>query len=390
MRVKTEPKELDCVFENHLDFNIDSEEILNKKEFSSFIQMDEFKRLYKVIFRIDKEANFDIEVPDFQLPVEKDTLIRKVKRTSAYKQAVTRLSKNLKGLYDQYTEKYLSFYEKTPRIMLPPEYPEKLESLKEPLLYSKKDFEEPAPNKRDIIEELKIEAKKKYKFGLYNFIKKRKLYVDNNFEEVYADSLELWKKKKEKHEYQEEQKYINFKTQMSIYKQEKYRLEKAIEGNTEYIEKSVKEILQSISLPVKLDFIYAINNNDVIIELKKPEEKIMPDKKVNLLSTGKASVKNKTKKEFRDDYNYFITGLSFFISGHIFNLSSKIENIYFSLFKYNEGEKEYLFSIQYDRITFSKIKTDKLDSIEAIYTFTNNFDMYASGKFKTVDSLITL
>ncbi|MGM0640300.1 MAG: hypothetical protein ACQESN_02605 [Thermotogota bacterium] len=390
MRVKTEPKELNCEFENVLDFNIDSEEILNKKEYSSFIQLDEFKRMYKVIFKIDENGEYTIEVPNFTLPVEKETLIRKVKRTDAYKQAIKRLSKNLKNLYDQYTEKYLSFYEKTPRIMLPPEYPEKLKSLKKPLLYSKEDFREDKPNKQEIYEELKQESKKKFKFGFYNFIKKRKEYIENNLEENYKDSIDLWEKKKEKHEYEEKQKYIHYKNQMNIYQNEKYRLEKALEGDFEYIETSIKDILENINLPVRLDFTYAMNNNDVVIELKKPDEKIMPNKKVNILSTGKASVKNKTKKEFRDDYNYFITGLTFFISGHIFNLSPKVENIYFSLYKYNEGEKEYLFSVKYDRITLSKIKTDKLDSIEAIYTFNNSFDMYASGKFKVAEPLITL
>ena len=296
IKVKTEPKELTCEFENVLDFNIDSEEILNKKEYSSFIQMEEFKRMYKVIFRIDEDGEYKIEVPNFTLPVEKDTLIRKVKRTDAYKQAIKRLSKNLKNLYDQYTEKYLSFYEKTPRIMLPPEYPEKLNSLKKPLLYSKEDFKEDRPNKQDIYEELKQESKKKFKFGLYNFIKKRKEYIENNLEDHYKDSIDLWEKKREKHEYEEQQKYFHYKNQINIYQDEKYRLEKALEGESEYIEKSIAEILESINLPVKLDFTYAINNNDVIVELKKPDEKIMSDKKVNILSTGKASVKNKTKK----------------------------------------------------------------------------------------------
>lgn len=389
-RIKTEPKELSCNFENMLDFNIDSEELLNKKEYSSFIQMEEFKRLYKVIFLIDKEGNFNIEVPDFKLPIEKETLIRKVKRTNAYKQAIQRLSGNLEDLYNQYTEKYLSFYKKTPRVMFSQDFMGKLKSLKEPLLYSKNHFELAKPNKQEIIEELKQESKEKFKFGFYNFLKKRKEYIENNLEERYSDSVELWEKRKEKHEYEEEKKYKNYKEQLELYNKEKYRLEKAIEGDSDFIEKSVEEILKTIKLPVSLDFTYAINDNDVIIELKKPEEKIMPDKKVNILSTGKASVKNKTKKEFRDDYNYFVTGLTFFITGHIFKLSPKIENVYFSLFKYETGEKKYLFSVKYDRMTFSKIKTDNLDSIEAIYMFTNSFDIYVSGKFKSNDPLITL
>lgn len=389
-RIKTEQKELSCDFQNMLDFNIDSEELLNKKEYSSFIQMEEFKRMYKVFFRIDEEGNFEIEVPDFKLPIEKDTLIRKVKRTDAYKQAIKRLSKNLENLYNEYTEKYLSFYVKTPRIMLPPEFGEKLNSLKKPFLYSKDQFEVAKPNKQEIFEELKQESKEKFKFGFYNFLKKRKKYIDENLEDRYNDSVELWEKRKEKHEYEEEKKYQNYKSQLEFYNKEKYRLEKAIEGDPDFIEESVKDILGTIKLPISLDFTYAVNENDIIIELKKPDEKIMPDKKVNILATGKASVKNKTKREFRDEYNYFITGLTFFITGHIFNLSQKIENVYFTLFKYESGEKEYLFSVKYDRITFSKIKTDKLDSIEAIYTFTNSFDMYASGKFKTNDPLITL
>lgn len=389
-RIKTEQRELTCEFQNMLDFNIDSEELLNKKEYSSFIQMEEFKRMHKVIFRIDKEGNYDIEVPGFKLPVERDTLIRKVKRTDAYKQAIKRLSKNLKNLYDEYTERYLSFYMKTPRIMLPPEFGEKLDSLQKPFLYSKDEFKIAKPKKQEIHNELKEESKEKFKFGFYNFMKKRKKYIEENLEERYKDSIELWEKRKEKHEYEEDIKYQNYKKQLELYNKEKYRLEKALEGDPEFIKESVKEILESIKLPVSLDFTYAINEKDVIIELKKPDEKIMPDKKVNILSTGKASVKNKTKKEFRDDYNYFVTGLTFFITGHIFNLSPKIENVYFTLFKYESGEKEYLFSVKYDRITFSKIKTDKLDSIEAIYAFTNSFDMYASGKFKTNDPLITL
>ena len=106
--------------------------------------------------------------------------------------------------------------------------------------------------------------------------------------------------------------------------------------------------------------------------------------------------KAKTQKQAALDYSTCVCGLAFFFSGMFFNVSTKIKQICISGYtqrlnkKTNVINNDYVFSVQFDRDTFSRIDYRNINPVEQIQRFPHLLNITASNVMKTINPQDTL
>lgn len=153
--------------------------------------------------------------------------------------------------------------------------------------------------------------------------------------------------------------------------------------------------LEQIALPVDFSIQYQYSQRDgrVDLDIDLPEIEDVPDEKAQTLSSGKLSIKKKTKKEVQEDYTRCVTGLAFFFSGCLFNVSSAVKTISASGYtqrtnpKTGHVEDQYVYSVIFDRDGFSGLQIDHIDPIEAIENFEHRINLTKTLQMKTIQPI---
>lgn len=101
----------------------------------------------------------------------------------------------------------------------------------------------------------------------------------------------------------------------------------------------------------------------------------MPKEKVNILSSGNISIKEKTQKELRYEYATCVLGIAFYFSALFYSITANIHKILISGYtqrlnkKIGNIEDDYVYSIYFERDTFEKINIKNIYPIEAVENF---------------------
>ncbi len=131
--------------------------------------------------------------------------------------------------------------------------------------------------------------------------------------------------------------------------------------------------------------------NQLKIDLDLPEIENMPQNKANVLSSGKISIKQKTQKELKQEYAQCVSGISFYLGGTFFNISTAIKEILISGYTQRTNkatgiiEDQYIYSLKLIRDKFSSLNFEKVDPIEAFSNFEKNRNLSSSYEFKTIE-----
>lgn len=343
--------------------------------------------------KLDKNNNPIVE-DNYGNVITDENLLRTIRRTQEYKDAYQRLSQ---AVYNKITDKNASFieiYKHTERPVRESTILKALEEL-QPETYEKKVFDKAEPTEDSIQRQLVDEAKDKIKSILFWTLKeKRKHYVLSKLQDRYNEVHKKWiEDKKAFDEYEE-----GFKTEFDeLSRQEceekRNELKNIINGIDTYVDYKIENIISQIELPVEfsIDYEYHPEEFSLYLDIDLPEIEDMPTEIAQTLKSGKVSVKTKTQKQTAIDYSTCVCGLAFFFSGMFFNVSTKIKQIRVSGYtqrmnkKTNSINDDYVFSVQFDRPTFSRLNYRTINPVEQISHFPHLLDITASNTMKTIN-----
>lgn len=288
-----------------------------------------------------------------------EKIIRKIKKTYLYKLKLSQIVLKMEQKLELKGDDYVRLYKKLEKVENIQLYKDFLKELK-PKKYFKLEFCETKPNINDILIKLEKEAKEKISW-LYLWKRKKMIgeYLENNKDENLRREIKIWEEKKDefiKTELRKE-KEINQKYLLE-YKEVKRHFEKVLNNDIDYLENLLKELLNEIELPFDYNLDYEIIENRILIDLDLPEIEDMPSEKIKVMANGTAKVKNKTKKEIKEDYYNCVIGLTMLISNKIFNKCFGIEDIIISSYtqrlnkRKNEIDDVYIYSAYIRRENF--------------------------------------
>lgn len=351
---------------------------------------------FQVSVDLDSKGNPVLKVFDINGNLVTDErILNKVKRDHNYKDSVLKLSESKKLEIESLTDSFINIYKRTenPIIDFRP-YEIKLRALKLQK-YTKLTFNVKAPNKEDIISQLEKEAIENISSIFFWANKsKRRVYVLENTEHRYKLALKKWETDKQLFELDQLNKEkLKNEQYLTVYNARKIELEGFLSPDADYIHKKIETVLGKMTLPVDFSIDYELNidEGNLSIDLDLPEIEDIPTCKVNMLASGKISIKQKTSKDISNDYARCVCGLAFFFTGIFFNISSKINKITIAGYtqrvdaKDGNTKDDYIYAVSFDRISFSGIDYKNIDPVLAIQGFPHVINITKTNIFKSID-----
>lgn len=211
---------------------------------------------------------------------------------------------------------------------------------------------------------------------LNNLTKERTQFINNRSKELYDLEINEWRTERD-----------------AFYTAFKQNFQNVIDGDKNYVITAIDSIFPDEELPMEyfVDAVYDEPNGKVYIDLDLPEIEDVPDQKVVLTSTGKKSIRSKSQTDLRSDYAHCVLGLAMNVAFSIFNISLKINEV--EIMGYTQRKEDnsavatdqYVFVINFDRDTFSKIDFKRLSAVQIIDFFQHHINLSKSFVMKEID-----
>ncbi|MGL4362970.1 MAG: DUF4236 domain-containing protein [Cellulosilyticaceae bacterium] len=338
---------------------------------------------------IVKEKNKDKVVTD-------ENIIKQLKKTELYREGVKILSDELVNKINTETDLILNIHKLTPELINEEMIQTQLKNI-EYNEYEIQPYITEEIKESEIVKQLEEKAKKivpQWKF--WSKKEEEKKYVNTNLEKEIKKIKEQQKiAEKEYYIKQNEIKKLEDKKNMKKYEQDKKHLENYIKGDKEFIEGQIELFLKELVLPVEfnVDYNYCEINKVIMIDIDLPEIENMPNKKANILASGKIKIKEKAKKEYKEDYLNCCCGMALFFAGNLFNINTQIKKILVSGYtqRLNEAtgkiNDEYIYSIIFDKEKLSNMNVKQVTPILAINEFQNIHNFTKTFEAKKITPL---
>lgn len=346
--------------------------------------------------------NIKIDIDDNGKPIVKDengsqilddALLRKIKKTSEFKQKVEELLAEKKKELEDNSSAFIDIFKFTPNILSKAAVEHELTALKLQQ-YEIKAFATPRPEINGVRIVLTEKARRAIKSILFWTVKKkRKEYVERNLQPEFDKEVEQWFSDKNAFEKAEEEKQKQEnKRLLAEFEAHKSELEDCLSGAEHYVQAQIDSFLKSLTLPVEfsVNYEYSQGKGYLMVDLDVPEIEDLPKDKANILASGKLSIKPKTQKESKEDYVRCVIGLAFFFAGSFFNTSTNINKILVSAYtqrlskKSGTVEDQYVYSVIFDRSQFASLSIPNIEPIEAVANFRHVLEATKTFEMKTI------
>lgn len=343
---------------------------------------------------IDEESGketINLETGDGSI-INDESLLRKIKRSDAFKNKLEEMRQKAQNEITEKTEKLINIYLNSEKIVTLAEVKNMINTLC-PLKYEKEIYSIQPTSRGYLDNELASKAKMEiFSWKFWQINKMREQFVKDNIELKYKESYSRWLDGKEKFDNAEQLKQDELNSKyLHNYEEQKKIVERIVLGDDVYITETLEDIISDIQLPLDFTLSYQIKNAMVEIDLDLPEIENYPTNKSEILQSGKLSIKKKNQNELFKDYATSVFGLAFYFASIIYNISPAIQVVKIAGYtqrinkKSGNIEDQYVYSIEFDRSSFSLLNLQNIDPIEAVNNFPNKKNVSAKFELKTIE-----
>lgn len=221
---------------------------------------------------------------------------------------------------------------------------------------------------------LKIVNEKKLNYE--NCLKEKAAFITKRTQELFDLELNLWRSRRS-----------------DYYRTLHLKLQNSIDGDADYIISTITGIFPNKTIPCLyyVDAMYDEPNCKVYVDLDLPEIEDLPQQKVVISTSGKKSIRQKSQTDLRLDYAQCVVGLAMNVAYTIFNVSLKINEVEVAGYTQRRNEKsddiedQYVFAIDFDRKTFSKVYFRRFSAIQIIELFHRHINLSKTYLLKEID-----
>ena len=308
--------------------------------------------------QLDSLGNYEVLVNGQRY----SSLEKSAKRSPEYKNAITFVSQRMAGEFRKKDEDYLGLHKNFPKIQTLLDQQKNIDSL---ILqnYERESFPLSRPDMADIRKELKEEAEIKFADLYDDKQSEKKEFVNNNDSNAFRGRIQAYEEVQEFfngiQEVKEQKANRTFQRQYDKAKQE---IIDYINGENSITEEKIKTILNSLSLPYRVDISCFYSKSDGLLQtdIELSTDLNLPSKKVSILASGKISVKDKLVKEIEQFKTEAILSLIYYIAGSLFNGSINIQKQQVTVWINGKGEGILQVVFDRDRFVSQDIRTMNL------------------------------
>lgn len=303
-------------------------------------------------------------------PVSQSTIDRIPKKS--WNAACQELIKKWSEENEEERNELIHLYRKSPKLKTEDDFKTEIASIN-PSQYVRKTFEEPAPSKGQIQEDLEAEAELEVSSWMFwSLKKKRQEYVEERLEPYYQQQVETYNQRRAQHEEAEnkaEEEY-NMQSQMRC-EERKQQLTALIEGNNlELLEKEILRVPDVMSLSFPYHVESTLNDTTIYLRLSLPQPKDLHHLEGVRLASGNYKIKEISDKNQKKDYSEWVLGIAIYVASYYFNVSTKINTVIIEGHASIEDSNETpLYDIAFDRTTYGSLSFEELDIDAALSNF---------------------
>lgn len=323
--------------------------------------------------------------------IDDSSLLRRIRRDADFKEKLQKVREKTNKQVQEKTHVLVEMH----TYSLPlPNWKEKWEEVKntQPATYTKLKFDTEKPSIESIDRQLDKEAAEAIT-SFFHRGRKRKAYKEQRRASYYEAAEKRWLSEKELFEKEEEKhKRLVDQSYQQSYDQWMEEQELLFHPTVDYLSQKLSHAFSAIQLPVEFLVSFEVKEmgKKIYLDIDLPEREDYPQKKSRILSTGKVSIKNKTKKEKNFDYLRSISGMSIYFASVVFSLSPVIEEVLVSGYtqRLNQatGKKEdvYVYSVKYDLERFAQLNFNALSPEVTISSFEHRMEITAQNDLKAI------
>lgn len=273
---------------------------------------------------------------------------------------------------DEERKDLIQIYRKSPKIKSDEDFIAEIASIK-PSQYVRKAFDESAPSKEQIQEDLETEAEHEVSSWMFwSLKKKRKEYVEERLEPYYQRQIEEYNRKLAQHEDSENKAEKEYNLQsLKRCEERKQQLTALIEGsNAELLEKEMLRVPDVMSLSFPYHVEANLNGTTISISLSLPKPKELPQLEGVRLASGNYKIKEIPDKNKKKDYSEWVFGIAIYVASYYFNVSPKIDVVNIEGHVSMEDSNEVsLYEIAFDRTSYGSFSFEEMDIDAALSNF---------------------
>ena len=273
---------------------------------------------------------------------------------------------------DEERNDLIHLYRKSPKIKSEEDFIAEIASIKSSQ-YVRKTFDEPAPSKEQIQEDLETEAEHEVSSWMFwSLKKKRKEYVEERLEPYYQRQIEAYNRKLAQHEDSENKAEKEYNLQsLKRCEERKQQLTALIEGsNAELLEKEMLRVPDVMSLSFPYHVEATLNGTTISISLSLPKPKELPQLEGVRLASGNYKIKEIPDKNKKKDYSEWVFGIAIYVASYYFNVSPKIDVVNIEGHVSMEDSNEVsLYEIAFDRTSYGSFSFEEMDIDAALSNF---------------------
>lgn len=237
--------------------------------------------------------------------------------------------------------------------------------------------------------------------------------IDDIYKEIYSTRKERWTfieklnhvlpKNKQRFEqevkeeatkiYEEElAKYREEVTQLNEEREHRIALAKRVEtGDISAMESWLELFLDELDFPLETNVEFQIISRDeAYVDMDLPEPENVPEKKAEILKSGKLKMKEKTQREQREHYAMLVGGSAFYLASFFFHYLPTLTHVYIS--GYNQiidtstghEKDQYIYSLKIDKETLYSFKMENIHPIDAFQHFEPKLNVTKTYIFKEI------
>lgn len=302
-------------------------------------------------------------------------LINIIKRTPMYKDQMPVLKEEHAAEVAEKVEEmnaendeFIKIYQYSPPVLGRDYYVETMDELV-PEHYEPEGYSIMPPTPDEVRSELISEAKREVKGSIFKRGQLRQAYVDERFDERFTAATSAWETARAEFDAAEAAKAAEINAgYQEDYEAIRLSFEKALEGDTEYVEEAAEEWISGIDLPVEIftQFEYRHDERCLMVDLDLPEIEDLPTEMATQLANGNLKIKTKTQKQLRFEYAECVFGLAIYVAANLFNTSPAIAEVVVSGYtqrrnKAGEVCDDYIYSVRLPRERFYGLDYEEVD-----------------------------
>ena len=273
---------------------------------------------------------------------------------------------------DEERNDLIHLYRKSPKIKSEEDFIAEIASIKSSQ-YVRKTFDEPAPSREQIQEDLETEAEHEVSSWMFwSLKKKRKEYVEERLEPYYQRQIEAYNQRLAQHEDSENKAEKEYNLQsLKRCEERKQQLTALIEGsNAELLEKEMLRVPDVMSLSFPYHVEATLNGTTISISLSLPKPKELPQLEGVRLASGNYKIKEIPDKNKKKDYSEWVFGIAIYVASYYFNVSPKIDVVNIEGHVSMEDSNEVsLYEIAFDRTSYGSFSFEEMDIDAALSNF---------------------